>query len=890
VGHANRSQTLADPAVRAGGKGLVRRGDLFERLAEAGRVTVVSAPPGSGKTVLVRSWIDEAGLSDRTAWVSLARDGPGAEGFWISLLDALRGTVAGSTVIRELTPAPGLDGQTIVEGLLEDVRSLEDRLWLVIDDVHELGSGDALRELALFALRAPANVRLVLLTRRDLRLGLNRLRLEGELTEIRAAQLRFSLDEARALFDAAGTPLPDSALALLQERTEGWAAGLRLAALSLEGSEDPDRFAVDFSGSERVVAEYLLDEVLDRLPDERTQLLLRTSILERVNGPLADLLTGATGSEEVLHELESANAFVVSLDAQRSWFRYHHLFADLLQLGLRQAAPDDVPALHRRAAAWFDEHGYPVEAVRHAQAAEDWALAARLLSDNSAGLYLDGRTATVHDALAAFPPRMRAANAELVVLTVSDELSHGSLEQAEHQLALAKQLSASVADERRVHLQTRLAGAQLELGRQRGDLAMVVEESQRLLAHAESAGVAWRDEELRAWLLLNLGGAEVWTAQLEEGEQHLEQALALARRADRPYIAVACLAHQCLALGFRSYQRAWDAGTEAVELAAQHGWGDAPVVGLAYIALGGIRVWQGRLEEGQAWLDRAQRALTPELEPAEGSLLYNNRGLLELARGRNEEALAAFRAAVRLDGLRSAPNAIAVQARALMLQATLRLGQTEGAEHELASLDQPLRETAEMRKATALLALARDDPEGASAALAPVIDRSVAVVSPLRLYEILVIEATVRDALGDAGAAGRALEQALELAESDGLVLAFLLHPAPELLERHQRLGTAHASLVSDILSALAGKPQTSAPGTTEPLLDPLSESELRVLRYLPTNLSAREIANELYVTANTVKTHMHHIYVKLGVHGRAEAVEQARGLGLLAPSALRRR
>src|SRR3954447_2043707 len=696
VGHAKRSQTLGAPAVRAGGKGLVRRADLFERLAEAGRVTVVSAPPGGGETGLLRAWIDEAGLSDSTAWVSLGRDGPGAQVFWISLLDALRGTVAGSTVIRELTPAPGLDEQTIVEGLLEDVRSLEDRLWLVIDDVHELGSGDALRELALFALRAPANVRLVLLTRRDLRLGLNRLRLEGELTEIRAGQLRFSLDEARALFDAAGTPWPDSALALLQERTEGWAAGLRLAALSLEGSEDPDRFAVDFSGSERVVAEYLLDEVLDRLPDERRQLLLRTSILERVNGPLADLLTGATGSEEVLHELESANAFVVSLDAQRSWFRYHHLFADLLQLGLRQAAPDDVPALHRRAAAWFDEHGYPVEAVRHAQAAEDWALAASLLSDNSAGLYLDGRTATVHDVLAAFPPRMRAANAELVALTVSDELSQGSLERAERQLALAKQLSASVADERRVYFQTRLAGAQLELGQRRGDLAMVVEESQRLLAHAESAGVAWQDEELRAWGLLNLGGAEVWTAQFEESEQHLEQALALARRAERPYIAVACLAHQCLLLGFRwSFQRACDAGTEAVELAAHHGWGDAPVVGLAYIALGGIRVWQGRLEEAQAWLDRAQRVLTPELEPAEGSLLYNNRGLLELARGRNKEALAAFHAAVRLDGLRSAPNAIAVQARALMLQAMLRLGQTEGAEHELASLDQPLRETAE---------------------------------------------------------------------------------------------------------------------------------------------------------------------------------------------------
>jgi hypothetical protein len=221
-------------------------------------------------------------------------------------------------------------------------------------------------------MRAPQELRFVLATRHDLRLGLHRLRLEGELTEIREPDLRFTVDEARKLVSAAGVELPEPALALLHGRTEGWAAGLRLAALSLAGHPDPGRFAEEFSGSERTVAEYLLAEVLERQSDAVRQLLLRTSILERVSGPLADALTGGSGGERTLQELEETNAFVVALDAARSWFRYHHLFADLLQLELRRTAPGEVTALHRVATSWFAGHGHPIEAVRHAQAGS-WA-------------------------------------------------------------------------------------------------------------------------------------------------------------------------------------------------------------------------------------------------------------------------------------------------------------------------------------------------------------------------------------------------------------------------------------------------------------------------------------------------------------------------------------
>jgi LuxR family transcriptional regulator, maltose regulon positive regulatory protein len=345
-------------------------------------VTVVSAPPGSGKSVLLRSWIAEAGLMDSIGWVSVGRDDRDPQRFWLSVLGALRQTSAGSRLIRELTAAPDLDGWALVERLLQDLAPLRDRLWLVLDDAHELRSAEAQRQLELLLMRGPPELRFVLATRHDPPLGLHRLRLEGELTEIRAAHLRFSLAEARELFAAAGVDLPEAALGTLHERTEGWAAGLRLSALSLAGYPDPVRFAAEFSGSERTVADYLLAEVLERLSGEVRLLLLRTSILEQVNGELTDLLTGGEGGERVLQELEEANAFVVSVDVARSWFRYHWLFADLLQLDLRRTAPAEVDALHRTAARWLTDHGYPVEAVRHAQAARDWASAARLLADH----------------------------------------------------------------------------------------------------------------------------------------------------------------------------------------------------------------------------------------------------------------------------------------------------------------------------------------------------------------------------------------------------------------------------------------------------------------------------------------------------------------------------
>jgi LuxR family transcriptional regulator, maltose regulon positive regulatory protein len=303
------------------------------------------------------------------------------------------------------------------------------------------------------------------------------------------------------------------------------------------------------------------------------------------------------------------------------------------------------------------------------------------------------------------------------------------------------------------------------------------------------------------------------------------------------------------------------------------------------VVLGITMVWQGRFAEAEPWLGRAERALRVGAQPTAWLLLYYGRGWLALGLGRDRDALAAFRSAERQ--VEQVVTPVLARTRSYLLQTLVRLGETDRVERALAELDEQERQAGQMCIALAALRLAQGDPQAATAALASVLDGSASLLnSRVWTVQAFLLEAFARDAIGDAAAADHALERALDLAEPDGLLLPFLVHPAPALLARHSRQRTAHASLVAEILNRLAGanKPASTS-GEPERVREPLSESETRVLRYLPTNLSVPEIADEIYLSVNTVKTHMRHLYGKLGVHGRAQAVERARALGLLALS-----
>jgi LuxR family transcriptional regulator, maltose regulon positive regulatory protein len=461
---------------------LIDRGDLLAALdrAVAGKVTIISAPAGSGKTSLLRAWVDRPGQAHRIAVVQVQRDQRDAQQFWLALLDAVRQATGADSGAEPPAATPNFNGRAMVDRVLSELADQPGRLILIIDDLRELTSPDALAQLTRLLTNLPADVHAVLATRRDLPLRLHQLRLVGELAEIRAADLRFSERETRELLDASGIALSEAGVALLHQRTEGWAAGLRLAAISLVGQPDPERFVSEFSGSDRTVAEYLIAEMLERQPDDVKDLLLRTCLLDRVNGELADLLTGRPGSERILLELEDANAFVVSLDPERAWFRYHHLFGDLLRLELRRALPEELPGLHRRAAEWFIRHGQVVDGIRHTQAAGDWPGAARLLADHSFSLTLDGQAQTIQVLLWAFPRGAAADDPELALVRAADDLLHGHLDEAAAYLAVAESHVEAAPPGRQRRLRVAVVSLKLGLARRRGHLADIVEQARFL--------------------------------------------------------------------------------------------------------------------------------------------------------------------------------------------------------------------------------------------------------------------------------------------------------------------------------------------------------------------------------------------------------------------------
>ena len=865
---------------------LIQRGDLLASLdrATAAKVTLISGPAGSGKTSLLRAWADGPGQPYRLAVVQVRRDQQDSQQFWLGVLGAIRQAAGAPGEGEQLAATPDFNEAVIAERVLSELAEHRDRTFLVIDDLHELTSPEALIQLTQLLEKLPQHVHAVLATRRDLPLRLHKLRLTGELAEIRAADLRFTERETHQFPETSGIALSEAGAAKLHQRTEGWAAGLRLAAISLASSPDPERFVAEFSGSSRTVAEYLLAEMLECQPAEVQQLLLRTSLLDRVNGELADLLTGHPGSERMLLDLEDANAFVVSLDPARTWFRYHHLFADLLRLELRRRLPEQLPVLHRLAAEWLSEHGDIVDAIRHTQAAGDWSEAARLLADHSFGVTLDGQAQTIQALLRAFPPGAVTEGPDISLARATSDLARGRLDEAAAHLRVAETSITSTPPDRKHRLEVATAALRLSLARKRGHLAGVVEQV-RFLASPVSGpsdeDIAL-DSDLRAVALMNLGIVEAWSLGNQDSERHLQEGADLARRIGRPYLEVACLAELAFASKIEPFAITRRRCREAIALAEQHGWGAEPVIAPALVNLAGTLIWTGEFDEGDRWLRRAARALETDAGPLIWLLLHLGTGVLLSGRRRQREALAEYSAAEHLQAQMEGSHALARQLTSFRLATQARLGQLSEARAALAALDAELAGSGEIGNARAAICLAEGNPAAALAAVQDVLNGTAPVIGYVTVVEGHLLAALAHRELGDQRAATAAAECALALAEADRLVLPFAVTGSLEMIESMPRHETAHAALLSDILDVMRGS--SISPGDESSLaqIEQLSPSELRVLRYLPTNLSRPEIASELSVSVNTVNTHIRNIYAKLQAQDRSSAVQRAREMRLL--------
>ena len=879
-----RGERVPQPVARdaSGTRGLLDRKDLLRLLDRAVTkpLTVVSAPPGSGKTSLLRAWADRSERLHPVAFVSVERDQQSDLRFWCAVLDAIRRPAHPTAA----APAAADDVTQIVDTALSELAGQGEPVVLIIDDLHELRSADALTQLEYFLAKLPGTAHVVLSSRRDPPIRLHQLRLAGAIAEIRAGDLRFTEGETRELLAGSAISLSAAGAAALHRRTEGWAAGLRLAVISLTGHPEPERFVAEFSGTDRAIGEYLMAEMLERQPAEVQRMLLRTSLVDRMNGDLADLLTDHSGSEQMLLALEEANAFVVSLDARRTWFRCHQLLADFLRLELRRTAAGEVPDLHRRAARWFAERGEVVEAVRHLVAAGDWPDAARLVADHSFRWVLDGQAGTIRAVLQAFPEGASVDHPDLALAHAAAELNQGRVEEAAAQLALAEAHLHS-APPARPRLALAIASLRLALARRSGQFSEVIEQVKMLdasMADASSEPLAM-SSELHGVALLNLGIVETWTGRLLEAERHLSDGAALAQRTARPYLEVACRAHQGFPSRSVSVAAARERGRQAVELAERHGLEDRPILAPALGAVGGMAIWMGEFDEGERWLRRAWEVGSVHVEPATAVLLHLATGMLHAGRGHQRSALEAFTAAARTQSLLTGVHALAPRITGWVATTQARLGMPAEAHATLAGFTPEPGRAGALANARAWIGLVDGSLGMAVETLREVRD-ATPPVDPFTLVEAHLLAGIAYLGLGDRDAAAAAAEAALAAAEPDRLVFPFAMTEAAELLGVLRHHETAHGALLTDIADRLRGA--APSPGTDrEPLphSEELTPSELRVLGFLPTNLTRAEIARDLHVSIHTVNTHIRNLYAKLGAGDRSAAVQRARRLRLLA-------
>lgn len=892
-------------------RGAVSRPRLLEQLDRglASNVTVVSAPAGFGKSTLLADWLAEASARGNgdlaAAWLSLDAGDDDPAAFWTYVIASLR-TIAPGVGAEALalveTPGP-VAPQTLLTGLLNDLSAVARELVLVIDDYHVIQSGPVHDGLAFLIASLPPNVHLVLASRADPPLPLARLRARGDLVEVRAADLRFTTDEASDyLTHSMGLPLTPQQISTLDDRTEGWIAALQLAALSMRGRDDIADFVAGFAGDDRYIVDYLIEEVLQNQPPEVRSFLLHTSILGRMNAPLADAVTGRGDGRAMLEALDRGNLFLVPLDDHRHWYRYHHLFAEVLRARLTEEQPDSVPELHRRASAWHEQHGEQDSAIQHALAAPDHALAARLIEAAMPAIARDRREPTLRGWMEALPDEIFRTRPVLSLGFAGALLSTGEVAGVEARLRDAErwtnapdgsgpdpdQLIVVDADEFR-----RLPGS---IAIYRSGQALARGDAKATVAYARQAlDLLDEDDQYRRGAAAALEGLALWgSGDLNGAYEGYAESVSSFRRSGHIADVLGCtvtLADIRLTQG-----RLRDAMTSyetALQLALDQ---TSPVrrgIPDMHVGMSTILYERGDLEAALAHLEfGAARG------DAEGLPKYRYRSRLAMAQLRQARGDLAG-AVLLLDEaehffvadmgpvVRPVP---ATRARVWLQQGKIAeaLQWADGAGlFPTDDLDY-LREYEHITLARALLAqhrrLREEQPlRDASALLARLLQAAETGGRTGSALEILVLQALAYRAEGNVPDAGAALERALLLAEPEGYARLFVDEGATMagLLEAMaSRIAVrAYARRLLGLFGNEAAAPSSDRGAG---LAEPLSEREREVLRLLATEMSGPEIARLLVVSLHTVRTHTKRIYTKLGVNSRRAAVVRAEELGEL--------
>lgn len=921
---------------------LVSRPRLTERVNEGAtrKLTLISAPAGFGKTTLLSEWAadlrlpiadfrlgtDSDSIENRVAWVSLDKDDSDPARFWAYFVAALQTVQAdvGQAALAMLQSPQPPPMEAVLTPLISEIAAVPDLLVLVLDDYHLIEAQPIHSALAFLLDHLPSQMHLVIAGRADPPLPLARLRGRGQLTELREDDLRFTPDEAAAFLNQVmGLNLSDQDVAALETRTEGWIVGLQLAALSMRGRHDVGQFVESFTGSHRYILDYLMEEVFRQQPAAVQDFLLKTSILDRFTAPLCDAVldigdwgldidsdetqylipnTQSPSSQRILEYLERSNLFLVPLDDQRRWYRYHRLFADLLRHRLEMVAGSKrVALLHARASQWYETNGFPADAVHHALAAHDWERAATLISDASGNLMERGEVMTVVGWLQALPDEVVRARPQLCLECSWPLILTGHLETAESYLAQAEQAAygeqGRTAQENAAFLGEIIA-AQAYIARTRGDARRTIELSEQALT------LLPRDDlSVRSIVALNLGLAHWHRGHLAEAEQALTEAEHAALQSGNSHVRL-------MALGIlgpiQAAQGKLHQGAVLCQQAIKLGE-RSPAMALTHIEFSALLYEWNDLE---AAADHLRRGI--ELTQRSGNLELQTGGyrmlaLLKQTQGDASAALAALQEAHQL--ARDHDVTPLVRARNAACHAQIALAQDDVAtavhwaeqvtEDADASLFYPF-----LRLTPARLLLAQNQKVAAAEQLEALYETAVGAGWQFGVVEVRALQAL---AAPTPTAALTLLADALALAQPEGYVRTFVDKGEPMRLlisdfrfsiER-QGCGAESRHLLTYAEKLLAAfdlerskfqvpgsrplpslKPETLQPET---LVEPLSDRELDVLRLLADGQTNHEIAQALCVSVNTVKTHLKTIYGKLGVHNRREATARAKKLGLVA-------
>ena len=859
----------------------VLRPALLDRL-DAGTqdlLTLITGPAGAGKTVLLSSWLRERPPSGPVAWLSLEPSDGRPIRFWTDLL-ALISSAAG----RDLGSPRGLSdtvGDEFLGWLGSALDALTVPVTVVLDDFEQLHSRLVTESLDQLLRLPQRGLRLVIASRIDPGLSLQRLRLDHRLTELRSSDLALSVDEARRLFELSGLELTGEQIAMLHERTEGWIGGLTLAALSLRDHPDPTGFVRSFTGDERTVADYLVEEVLHQQSGEMHDFMMRTSVVDELEPGLVEALTGRDDGAGLLAALERSNAFLLPLDERRLRYRYHPMFLELLRSQLRYRMPDAYRLQHRRAARWFAARGDAATAVRHAVAAGDATSASELVADHWLSLVANGEAAELWGWVDGLASRFVAGSAELALAGAGAALALGRLEPAQAYIQLAEDKAGAVPAKRRArYALSRSIVAMLD-SRTRGDYEMTRTAARKVLSGLHAAAAS---DTAKAMAHLNLGVAEHWSGDgARDGVARVEHALELARRDRCEYLAVDCLAQLALFKALAgSLQEASQHARVATQVATRGGWDDHPHVAPAFLAQAIAHLQWAELDEADERLGAAEHAARHSQARSMSSLIILFRALLD-ARS-DVSAGARMIHSVRNDidewGL---PSRLAATAGFFEASLLADAAEPERARSALTRGHIATQAPLEAAVVEARLSLADGDAAEALQQLEPLLDDSAAA-HPACTVEALGLAALAHHLSHDDDSAIALVEDALDRAQPEGFRLPLLAVGPPllELLQRRVRAGTRQRMLAGEVISLLE---EHRAPEHEDPrrlLLDPLSDREEAVLRYLPTVMSKAEIASELFVSINTVKTHTKNIYRKLGVGTRTEAVRRAKHLNLV--------